>query len=204
MLLLCLGDSITDCGRVFDSPPLGNGYVKQLASRLTLEGGDWKVINKGMDGLTLSKLFQNFTQSTLSMQPDLLTILIGINDVSLMKNTGRFPEQQKDMMDRFFGDYDSLLTALLPKIPHILLMEPLIFSYPAEYINWLPLVQHMSQGIEKLAKKYCLTYLFLQEPLNKAVHTYGAEKITTDGIHLTEKGNEVITDLLYAYIQSQL
>ncbi len=37
MLLLCLGDSITDCGRIFDLPPLGNGYVRQLANRLNNE-----------------------------------------------------------------------------------------------------------------------------------------------------------------------
>ena len=200
MLLLCLGDSITDCGRIFDLPPLGNGYVRQLADRLNNEEKNWQVINKGIDGLTLSKLLQNLTESTLSMRPDILTILIGINDISLMKNTGRTPVQQKDMMERFFRDYDSLLAALLPKLPHILLLEPFIFSSPAEYINWLPLVQRMSQGIENLAKKHCLTYLFLQEPLNKAVQIYGAENITTDGIHLTEKGHEIIADLLYAYI----
>ena len=28
--LLCLGDSITDCGRLFLNPPLGNGYVQKL------------------------------------------------------------------------------------------------------------------------------------------------------------------------------
>lgn len=203
MLLLCLGDSITDCGRIFDSPPLGNGYVRQLANRLTDEGKNWQVINKGMDGLTLSKLLQNFTESALSMQPDILTILIGINDISLMQNTGRTPAQQQDRMDCFFGDYDRLLAALFPKIPHILLLEPFIFSYPAEYINWLPLVQRMSQGIKNLAKKYHLTYIFLQEPLNKAVQAYGAENITTDGIHLTAKGHEIITDLLYTYIHSR-
>ena len=28
--ILCLGDSITDCGRLFSADPLGKGYVKQL------------------------------------------------------------------------------------------------------------------------------------------------------------------------------
>ena len=47
MLLLCLGDSITDCGRIFDLPPLGNGYVRQLADRLNNEEKNWQVITKG-------------------------------------------------------------------------------------------------------------------------------------------------------------
>lgn len=38
--LICFGDSITDCGRFFDAPPLGNGYVKMTAKKLKKHKND--------------------------------------------------------------------------------------------------------------------------------------------------------------------
>ena len=39
--LLCLGDSITDCGRLFSADPSGNGYVKILSGLLHNAGYDF-------------------------------------------------------------------------------------------------------------------------------------------------------------------
>ena len=56
MRMICLGDSITDCGRVFDEASLGDGYVNRLSQRLLEDGFDWDVVNCGMDGFTVSRL----------------------------------------------------------------------------------------------------------------------------------------------------
>ena len=64
--LLCLGDSITDCGRLFSPDPLGNGYVKQLSILLQDAGRYFSIENKGIDGFTLEKLLHNIWLITFS------------------------------------------------------------------------------------------------------------------------------------------
>ena len=48
--LLCLGDSITDCGRLFSGYPLGNGYVKLLSNLMHNTDRHFSTENKGIDG----------------------------------------------------------------------------------------------------------------------------------------------------------
>ena len=64
--LLCLGDSITDCGRLFSTDPLGNGYVKILSGLLHNAGHDFSVENKGIDGFTLERLLQDRKSTRLN------------------------------------------------------------------------------------------------------------------------------------------
>ena len=76
--LLCLGDSITDCGRFFSDSPLGDGYVRILSEKLKSAGMDYKITNCGVDGFTVARLLEN-ARNYLSIGGDIITILIGIN-----------------------------------------------------------------------------------------------------------------------------
>lgn len=194
--LLCLGDSITDCGRLFLNPPLGNGYVQKLQDRMQAKGFSWTVKNCGVDGFTVARLLENAEQSYLPFHADFITILIGINDIGLMMNTGRTPRQQASMMNKFLKDYETLLLKLKRPACRFILMEPFIFPSPAEYRTWFPPVRTMSLGISKLADKYNIPYILLHERLNHAAQMQGTDSITTDGIHLTARGHEILTEEL--------
>lgn len=194
--MLCLGDSITDCGRFFEDFPLGNGYVRILADTLEKQGIEISITNNGVDGFTVARLLSNAQAQHLPLAPDIITILIGINDVGLMMNTGRTPGQQESMMLEFFQNYDHLLEILKGTGSKIILMEPFIFPWPQEYCSWIPLVKTMSQGISLLAQKYQLPYLLLHDFLNEEGRRYGLDFITTDGIHLTRQGHEILADKL--------
>ena len=78
--ILCLGDSITDCGRLFSADPLGKGYVKQLSCLLHNTDHRFSIENRGIDGFTLERLLQNTDFWLESSDPDIVTVLIGIND----------------------------------------------------------------------------------------------------------------------------
>ena len=57
--VLCIGDSITDCGRsAHGVSGLGNGYVNMLNSILysRLPESEFVVVNKGINGNTLGHL----------------------------------------------------------------------------------------------------------------------------------------------------
>lgn len=198
--LLCLGDSITDCGRLWGYPPLGNGYVRIVADQLKALGADWSVSNCGVDGFTLARLLEHTESMYLPMQPDIITILIGINDIGLMMNTRRTERQKQEMLERFFNSYELLLKRLGFPTRRFILMEPFIFPAPAEFSTWLPLVRRMSGGIRKLAQTYHIPYLLLQDQLMMEAQRSGMDSITVDGIHLTAKGHEIVAQELFSVL----
>ena len=110
--ILCLGDSITDCGRLFSADPLGKGYVKQLSCLLHNTDHRFSIENRGIDGFTLERLLQNTDFWLESSDPDIVTVLIGINDVGIMMNTRRSSAQQQDLMNKFVTRYELLAKKL--------------------------------------------------------------------------------------------
>ena len=81
--LLFTGDSITDCGRRDEHPPLGNGYVRHVESLLAARHPACRptLLNTGIGGNTAANLADRWTDDVVRHQPDWLTILVGINDL---------------------------------------------------------------------------------------------------------------------------
>ena len=177
-----LGDSITDARRLWlpEYNGLGNGYVKILSEKLS---DKFSVINKGHGSFTLPFLLRNLTTDCLSLSPAAVSILIGINDVGVAKNTGKSLRAQE-----FASNYDTLIRRLLEaSIPSVFLMSPFLFSRPQEYLNWLPELREA----ETLARQYQLPFLPLQDRMQEA-EKYGTDALTPDGIHLTAFGHELL------------
>ena len=187
---LFLGDSITDCNHYFDPDGLGFGYVRKIAEALEASGHPCQIINKGNDGFTassVSRLWKNFCRE---LSPDFITILIGINDLSvILENHLTLSAALSDFYER----YAALLDEIRQRIScPILLMEPFIFPYPAEYSTWEPPLKEMRKRIQQLAQDRNAAFLPLSDLLVEAAKTQGYPAITTDGIHLTDAGHQLI------------
>ena len=198
-ILTCLGDSITDCDHCFTADFLGNGYVQMLSKRFEKEGIPCQVRNYGTDGFTVNRLLQRIKCEN-DFSSNIITILIGINDFSMMSDTYTPKEQQSKMLISFKQHYTELLTILTKSTSHIILMEPFLFPWPACYRTWLPFRQKISQMIHQLSEQFQIPYLTLHEELNEKARRYGYSEITTDGIHLTEQGQKFLADRLYKLI----
>lgn len=195
MQLVCLGDSITDCNRLFEDFPLGNGYVKILNEMLIKKGFRISIKNLGADGFTVSRVLDNIRSGLFSLhRRPIVTLLVGINDVGLMMNTDRTKEQKDQMMQQFFRTYQDLLKLLVQNASKVIIMEPFIFPCPEEYRLWVPYVQTMSRGIQGLADIYSIPYIHLQNPLNELALQNGFSYVTMDGIHLTRSGHEILAE----------
>ena len=129
-----------------------------------------------------------------------MTLLIGINDIGLMMNTDRTEAQKEQMMQEFSAHYAELLHLLTADARQVILMEPFIFPKPAEYQTWIPYVRTMSDKIQQLAVKYSLPFLPLHDTLNREAVKQGFQAVTTDGIHLTACGHELLARKLCSLI----
>ena len=86
MKILFYGDSITDAGRTRDldipNKGLGGGYVTYIANQLFEKSlSDYDIYNTGISGNRIVDLYARIKIDCWNIKPDLLSILIGINDI---------------------------------------------------------------------------------------------------------------------------
>lgn len=210
--LLFLGDSITDCCHSFDKDNLGEGYVRMVAENPRFFPPAATVKNMGFDGFTLAALKRLWNRISISIgslpslpSPDFITILIGINDIGVIKNTGVDPVFA---LEEFKLGYRTLIEQIQSTCScPILLMEPFLFPRPAELSSWVPELHQMNAIIRRIADTCRTGFLPLWDALLTAAEKSGFDAITTDGIHLTEQGHRILADswvACYTEIESQI
>src|SRR6056297_3628243 len=117
--ILFQGDSITDAGRTAGVGELGNGYPYLLATRLWAQfpGHNLTVVNRGISGNRSRDLVKRWDEDALELQPDLISILIGIND------TWRyFDRNDKTTAGQFHQAYHSILSKTRDRLPQTMLV----------------------------------------------------------------------------------
>lgn len=197
--LLFLGDSITDCNHYFDPENLGSGYVRMISEKLNTSEKNYQVQNKGNDGFTVPAVRRLWKRSCLNLKPDFITILVGINDLSVIKNTGITPSVG---IAEFRKQYQMLIDEIRITCDcPILLMEPFIFPHPAEYSTWEPELHMLNDSIRQISTNQLL-FLPLWKDFLSVAQTEGYKKITTDGIHLTQTGHQLLANRWLTYVHS--
>ncbi len=196
MKVIFYGDSITDAGRSYqvDFQPdcYGQGYVKYAIEALMTENPETYVLyNRGISGNRIVDLYARIKADVWNLQPDVLSILIGVNDVwhELGGNNG------VDIV-RFEKMYRILLDDTLERFPNlkILLCEPFILKGSATIEKWEEFLQvkDYAKVVKNLANEYGLYFLPLQDALDKAAECNDAEYYAADGVHPTEEGAKLI------------
>ena len=196
MKVIFYGDSITDAGRNYqvDFQPdcYGQGYVKYAIEALMTENPEKYVLyNRGISGNRIVDLYARIKADVWNLQPDVLSILIGVNDVrhELGGNNG------VDIV-RFEKMYRILLDDTLERFPNlkILLCEPFILKGSATIEKWEEFLQvkDYAKVVKNLANEYGIYFLPLQDALDKAAECNGAEYYAADGVHPTEEGAKLI------------
>ena len=190
MKIVFIGDSITDANHNYSDDSLGEGYVKIIAERLKEKGCNAEILNKGHDGFTVFSLWKFLEHDCISKKPDIVSILIGCNDVSIQMSTGRALEEQE-----FQEYYEKILKKIRQKTKaKIICMGPFIFPHPQEFKNWIPIMKKAEKMAEMAAKKYNAVFVPLHDDLNETVEENNYEKITTDGTHLTIDGACIVAE----------
>ena len=188
--IVFIGDSITDAYHNYSDDSLGEGYVKMVASELKKSNQNIEILNKGHDGFTVFGLWKFLDHDCISKKPDIVSILIGCNDVSIKMSTGKSLEEQE-----FQQTYEKILERIRQKTEaHIICMGPFIFPYPLEFSNWIPDIKKAEEMVRITAEKQGAAFLPLHDILQKEAEEKGYEVITTDGTHLTKEGAWIVAE----------
>lgn len=196
MIYLFQGDSITDCNRGDHEDPCatGRGYVRLLEAELMAQDDACKVLNCGISGNGVLDLLARWKRDCINLKPDVLTILIGVNDVwhELSRQTG--------VDAKLFGEVYRILlretVTALPKV-RILLMGAFLLHGPATDPEWDIFCEEVKKRRDitgKLAEEFHLEYVDLQEAFDRAQEKFSAGQWTADGVHPTAAGHRVIAD----------
>ena len=128
-VLLFIGDSITDCGRTRpvgerSGNGLGQGYVSLIDSILGAAAPErpLRVLNTGIGGDRVTDLAARWQTDVLDLEPDWLSVMIGINDV-WRQFDGR-PMTEQVSPQQFESDYRALLLKIRPQLDGLVLMAP--------------------------------------------------------------------------------
>lgn len=192
--ILFQGDSITDAGRDRrDKGPnsagaLGRGYPFLIASYLLAvrpEDG-LEVYNRGISGNKVPDLDARWKEDTIDLEPSLLSILIGVNDI-WHKLNGRY--------DGTVESYEKGFTALLERtreaLPktRIVVCEPFVLRCGAVNEKWFPEFDDRRAAAKRVAEKAGTIWVPFQSMFDEATKHAKPEYWAGDGVHPTVAGH---------------
>lgn len=191
------GDSITDGNRSRDNDwnhVMGHGYAYLIASRLwcDLPAKNLHFFNRGISGNKVTDLAARWQPDTVAINPNVLSILVGIND------TDAAIRGNKDFTPvAYENDFRALLTQTRQQLPEVQLVicEPFILPVGRVKDSWADFEREVSarqQSAKKLAGEFDAIFVPLQNVFNQALNNAPADYWIWDGIHPMPGGHELI------------
>jgi len=197
-IILFQGDSITDGNRGRNEDPnhvMGHGYAFSIASRVGFDYHEERYIfyNRGVSGNKVVDLEKRWQTETLDLKPDVLSILVGIND----SNSVVLKKEPLITVEKYQETYDRLLEQTKAIYPDILfvLCEPFILKVGRIKENWESYHSDIAQRqavVRKLAEKYNAVFVGFQEVFDQACKKTPADYWIWDGVHPTVAGHELM------------
>lgn len=191
MKILFQGDSITDAGRdvrvvkTANNPSgLGHGYVIMAVGRLLAEYPDrnLKFYNRGISGNKVFQLANRWKKDCQDLAPDLLSILIGVNDF-----WHTFDGGYTGSRDTYEQDYMALIDQTLDTLPDtkLVICEP--FMVPCGEVDqmWIRQFAQYREAARRVAARAQAVFVPFQSVLDEACKKTQPGLLAPDGVHPT-------------------
>ena len=197
-VILFQGDSITDAGRSRDQEKttapnnqsgLGNGYAWLAAAELLVDRPDdgLTIFNRGISGHKVFQLAERWQGDCLDLKPNVLSILIGVNDIwhSLDPKLG-----YKGTVAIYERDFQALLERTKKALPKVKLVvcEPFVLRCGAVNDKWFPEFDHYRAAAKRVAQSQRATFVPFQTMFDDAVKYAPPEHWAGDGVHPSPAG----------------
>ena len=200
-LVLFQGDSITDCARNReDITSTGVGYVHMVKGQLGCEYPEkYEFINKGISGNRIVDVYARIKMDIINLKPDYMSLLIGVNGV-WHEMGGKHKGVSAEKFEKI---YDMLLTEIFEALPDIkiMIMEPFVLEgsattateeEPERWDYFRTEVPLRAAAAKRIAEKYGLPFVKLQDVFNEACKQAPASYWLRDGVHPTPMGHWLI------------
>lgn len=194
------GDSITDAGRNRNEQHpnngggLGMGYAYQIVAQLLGEnpGKNLRCHNRGISGDKVFQLADRWEEDCLKLKPDVLSILVGVNDFWHTLDLG-----YKGTAAIYEADYRKLLDRTKKALPGVklILAEPYAIQ-GGSTINdrWHPTFNGYREAAKKIAADYGVAFVPLQSVFDEAVKAAPASYWSPEGVHPSIAGAFLIKE----------
>jgi lysophospholipase L1-like esterase len=197
-VILFQGDSITDGNRGRDKDPnhiMGHGYAFSIASRVGADRPEknYQFYNRGISANKVIDLEKRWQTDTLDLKPDVLSILIGVND-SASSVVNWDPVVNVQLYEEIYNRLLEQTRAAFPEVIFVL-GEPFIAPGTRTTGNWEAYLADIAQRqavVKKLASKYDAVFVGYQAVFDKAYSKVPADYWIWDGVHPTVAGHELM------------
>jgi len=193
------GDSITQAGV---NP---GGYIvkiSELAAKDNL-ASQYDFIGAGIGGNKVYDLYLRIEDDVLSKNPQIVIVYVGVNDVWHKRTSGTGTD-----LDKFEKFYTALIKKLKDKNCKVVLCTPAAIGERTDFSNELDGdLNNYAKVIRNLAKNNSLPLVdlrkaFLDYNLRENKDNKESGILTTDRVHLNEKGNQLVADEMWKVIKS--
>ncbi len=200
-LILFQGDSITDGNRIKTNEwdlnhQMGHGYQFIINAKLGAEHPekDYRFINRGISGNRIADLYGRWQEDTVKYSPDILSILVGVNDVNFYLETGK-----GSLADEYEKIYQQLIDAVNAHKAdtQFVICEPFVLSvkgkedYAEKMMHYLAPIQEKARLI---AQRNGAVFVPLQQKFTELGKKFGNEYWIWDGVHPTVCGHQLIAN----------
>lgn len=196
--VLFQGDSITDAGRekqneLPNNPAsFGSGYAFLAASALlgALPEKNLTIYNRGISGNKVFQLAERWQKDALDLKPNLLSILIGVNDYWHTRNNN-----YDGTVEVYENDFRDLLKRTKENLPQVKLVicEPYyLLNTSAVDESWVEPMKQYQASAKKIADEFDAIWVPFQAAFDEAVKHAPATYWTRDGVHPAMPGAELM------------
>lgn len=200
MVILFQGDSITDARRdkqvqePNEARSLGYGYPGYVAGGILRDHAKLgvRIHNRGISGNKVPDLDARWEVDALTLKPDVLSILIGVNDI-WHKLGGRYDGTAEVYRDGFAALLERTKQALPETV--LVVCEPFVLRTGAVTDEWFPDFETRRGYAREVADEAGALWVPFQEKFDEAVAA-GTEPgyWAADGVHPTVAGHALMAE----------
>ena len=191
--IVFIGDSISDYER---KKPVGEGLFNAWGRSYVADAGsllccmypelNLRIVNMGVGGNQIRDLDNRWKTDVLDLNPDWVSILIGINDVWRQFDSPQMPETHVPP-EEYSATYERLIQQTLPGVKGMILMTP-YFMEPNRQDPMRARMDQYVNVVKELADQYKLVCVDLQKAWDELfVHMHPCN-IAWDRIHPNQVG----------------